>query len=324
MESRVIRDILVTGTGKLASGVAITFAKYATQVQFASDNRTADREYVEEYIADCKRYSNVYIDANKISYTSLEDCANVNLVICITAEDILIKQQKVQLLDQLYGEEIMIAVNTESFSLDELQKDTRYPHRIIGINWSDPAYTTSFLEIIGNKSTPSEIIRSVEYTAINYWEKDPYIVDCGYSVKARFMAALAREAFYLVENGYASVEDIDRACRNDAGYYLPFSGNCRYMDLMGTYAYGLVMKDLNRELSKADAPPAFFTQLLSENKTGMETEGGFYRYIKESVEEWEEKFREFSFEIKAIIDKYPFNYLEEDNVKVKAKISQDE
>lgn len=325
MEPTVIENILLVGTGKVASGVVTNLAKHTLQLQVASDDISTDKEYIAQFAGDCKRYNNEIIDTDKVCYiSSVEEVKEADIVICVTSEDFLIKQRLIQSLDKLFAERTIIAINTESFSLEELQQHTKYPHRIIGLNWCDPAYTTSFLEIIANDNTAGEIIKTVERVAISYWEKDPCVVRCGYSIKARLMAALAREAFYLVENGYASVEDVDRACRNDAGYYLPFAGNCRYMDLMGTYAYGLVMKDLNRELSKADAPPELFAQLLADGKTGMKTDDGFYSYTNNSLKFWDEKYKKFSFEIKNIIDKYPFSYLEKDTIEVKAKITQDE
>jgi 3-hydroxybutyryl-CoA dehydrogenase len=120
------------------------------------------------------------------------------------------------------------------------------------------------------------------------------------------MCSLLREAFFLVQNKYADIEDIDRACRNDAGYYLSFAGNFRYMDLMGLYAYGVVMNDLNAELSKETKPPAFFNDMMKRKDYGMNTGKGFYEYSEEEASKLGEEFEKFSFEIDKIIRKYPF------------------
>src|SRR5690606_19420495 len=165
------------------------------------------------------------------------------------------KQHLIRRLESCVREGAVIAINMEGIPLAELQAVSQHPDRIVGLNWCYPADLTFFLEIICNEKTLPDHVRELEVLAKKGWFKDPYIVRSGFSVRARMMAAWAREAFYLVENGYASMESIDRACRNDAGYYLPFAGNFRYMDLMGTYAYGTVMKDLNPELSNATAVP---------------------------------------------------------------------
>ncbi|MBS1749416.1 MAG: 3-hydroxyacyl-CoA dehydrogenase [Bacteroidetes bacterium] len=325
MEFRSLKNILVVGTGRMASGIATNLLKAGMQVQRISENTALDREYIANNVADWEQYRNVTICTDKLRYLStVEEAGVADIAVCITGEDLPVKRKLIRQLEQALSPETIIAVNTESILLEALQENTKYPQRIIGLNWCDPAHTTLFLEIIGNHLTSAGVIKSVGTAAVNNWEKDPCIVLCGYSINARLMAALAREALYLVEQGYASVEDIDRACRNDAGYYLPFAGNCRYMDLMGTYAYGLVMKDLNRELSEATQPPALFTRLIQSGETGMENSGGFYNYAAGAAAQWGEQFRKFSFEIKDIIEKYPFNYLKEGSKMVNSKITLNE
>ncbi len=325
MELISLNKVLITGTGRMASGIVTNFLKAGIQVQYVSENISQDKKYIADNIADWKQYRNVSFCTDKLQYLdSVEKASSADIAVCITAEDLQIKQNLIQHLELVLPSETIIAVNTDSILLEALQKNAKHPQRIIGLNWCEPAHTTSFLEIIGNNLTTAGILKSIESSAVNCWEKDPYVVLCGYSINARMMAALTREAFYLVEQGYATIEDIDRACRNDAGYYLPFAGNCRYMDLMGTYAYGLVMKDLNRELSKAEQLPAFFTGLIQTGKNGMKDNKGFFDYEEGAGKQWEEKFRKFSFEIKNIIEKYPFNYLKESSKMINSKIEINE
>lgn len=179
----------------------------------------------------------------------------------------------------------------------------------MGLNWTEPAHTTLFLEIISSEQSVG-LAEELNRFAKAYWGKDP-IVAHEHGVRSRLISAMAREASFLVDNGYASVEDIDRACRNDAGYYLPFSGNCRYMDLMGTYAYGMVMKDLNPDLSKDKEIPQFFKKVLEEGALGMQNKKGFYAYSSASVNNWRRTMEKFSYQIQDIIEKYPFNYKKE-------------
>jgi 3-hydroxybutyryl-CoA dehydrogenase len=109
----------------------------------------------------------------------------------------------------------------------------------------------------------------------------------------------------LIENGYANAEDIDRALRNDAGLYLSFAGNFRYMDLMGLYAYGKVMGELNPTLSTSASLPSFFDELVQSGHLGMASGDGFFHYTEEEIEAWERIFLRFSGEMEKIIRKYP-------------------
>ena len=76
------------------------------------------------------------------------------------------------------------------------------------------------------------------------------------------------------------------------------------MDLMGTYAYGLVMKDLNPDLSKEKTLPRFYTDILENGGKGMENGKGIYNYTPEEVLVWKEMCAEFAFRIEKLIRKY--------------------
>lgn len=211
-----------------------------------------------------------------------------NLVIAVTEEDPEVKQQLIQRLEKRVHEDTIIAINSESIPLQDLQEGSVHPSRILGLNWSYPADLSLFLEIIVNDRTARQHYATLETLAKEKWGKDPYVAHSGFSLRARMMAAWAREAIYLVENDYASMESVDRACRNDAGYYLPFAGNFRYMDLMGTYAYGMVMNDLNRELS-------------NDTRVADNIAEDISAYAPDTSEE---KCRRFSEAIQALILKY--------------------
>ena len=80
------------------------------------------------------------------------------------------------------------------------------------------------------------------------------------------------------------------------------------MDLMGTYAYAVVMKDLNPELADNTSPPDFYIDILKEGGAGMQNGKGFYEYTDEEILNWQESFRKFSYQIEKLIDRYPFGF----------------
>jgi 3-hydroxybutyryl-CoA dehydrogenase len=118
------------------------------------------------------------------------------------------------------------------------------------------------------------------------------------------MYAMLREAFNLVENGYATPEDVDRSLRNDLGYWITFAGPFRFMDLTGIPAYLTVMKDLFPELDNTSKAPETMEKLVAAGAKGVSNAQGFYPYTKEGAAKWEEKFIEFSFDIRKLAEKY--------------------
>jgi 3-hydroxyacyl-CoA dehydrogenase len=83
------------------------------------------------------------------------------------------------------------------------------------------------------------------------------------------MYALMREAFHLVEAGYATIEDVDRSIRNDLGYWITFAGPFRFMDLTGIPAYAAVMRDLFPELDCSKEVPALMRQMVDSGAQGV-------------------------------------------------------
>ncbi|MCE6989684.1 3-hydroxyacyl-CoA dehydrogenase family protein [Dyadobacter sp. CY323] len=261
---------------------------------------------LKEGIANCLRDSECDFELEEMAPVSFgQSC---ELAILVTEEDCITKKKAIDQLEKVLGPTAIIAVNTETIDLELLQKSAAFPDRIMGVNWTAPADKTFFLEIIANEVTNPAYTDRFMQVATDFWNKDPYVIHGNTGVRMKLLGALIREAFYLVHNEYATVEDIDRACRNDAGYYSPFAGNLRYMDLMGTYAYGMVMKDLNPELATDQHVPEFFEKMVSENECGMESGKGFYPYQLGEAEKWQELLGKFSGEVRELIEKYPFKY----------------
>lgn len=295
--------VLLVGSGDLVAGIAMCLLNAGHQVNVCTGNVAAFEQLLKKYIVSQKKdtvLNNLNID------TELQISNDCKLVIAVTEEDEEIKRQLIKKLESLITKDTILAINIESIDLNTLQTGCIYPGRLIGLNWTEPAHTTFFLEIIASENNPG-LADKIFILAKSYWSKDPYIVNQS-GIRSRLISAMVREAFFLVDNGYATAGDIDRACRNDPGYYLPFSGNCRYMDLMGTYAYGVVMKDLNPDLSKAKDLPGFLKKILADGGLGMENKKGFYNYSDEEVEKWKDTMEKFSYQIHSIIEKYPFNY----------------
>src|SRR5262249_780854 len=121
----------------------------------------------------------------------------------------------------------------------------------------------------------------------------------------RLMYALYREAFSLVENGYATIEDVDRACRNNAGYWMTLVGPFRWMDLTGVAAYHNVMKELFPTLCNTTSLPELIDAGVRSGGRGVSNAQGFYDYTPEEARLWVETFERFSYEIRELALRYP-------------------
>ncbi len=301
-------QVLVVGATKLAYSITTCFLQAGYNVTLLSEKTEEAVKAIKVHFSDLTELPSILFnwnDLNVVDKLLLE--ADFCLAIAITAENLEDKIAVIQKLEKVIKSTKVIAVNTETIDIRELQKNTQNPERILGVNWVEPAHNTQFFEIIKSALNSTVCVQSLNKLAAEHLHKDPYIVTNN-SIRAKLMASMVREANYLVDNGYATIEDIDRACRNDAGYYLPFAGNFRYMDLMGTNAYGIVMGDLNSDLSKDQIVPKFFSEVVNCGNLGMSNGKGFYVYDEGEAQTWDEIFRKFSYKIQRIIKKYPFQY----------------
>jgi 3-hydroxybutyryl-CoA dehydrogenase len=235
------------------------------------------------------------------------DLAACGIVIESILEDIGTKRQAYRAVEEVVASETIIGSNTSSIPVSLLQRDAARPERFVGIHWDEPAHVTRFMEIIAGERTQEKYARKVAALAA-LWGKEPSLLrrDVRGFITNRISYAMFREACHLVDSGVCTVEDVDRSLRNDVGWWSPFAGPFRYMDLMGVQAYYRVMKDLLPELSASpDMPPLMRRVVEVEGGNGISNRRGFYRYTPAQARRWEKLFLKFNYEVRRLAMKYP-------------------
>jgi len=235
--------------------------------------------------------------------SGLKDCG---IVIEAVREDLEIKRATLRNIEQEVSPDTIIGSNTSALPITKLQSGAKHPQRIFGIHWGEPAHVTRFMEVIcGDQSSP-EIADKIVAMA-RQWRKEPTLVkrDIRGFITNRVMYAMIREAFHLVEGGYATPADVDRSLRNDLGYWITFAGPFRFMDLTGIPTYAAVMQDLMPELDNSAQLPELMRQVVASGAKGVANSRGFYRYTPRQSKEWQRRFLEFTYDIRQLAGKYP-------------------
>jgi len=250
-------------------------------------------------------------------YALLRDC---KVVIECTIENEAIKKSVYAKVESVIADDALMTSNTSAIPISLLQRLTFRPERFFGLHWAEPSHTTRFLEVICGELSDIEKGEYL-YELSHLWGKEPTLVrrDIRGFITNRIMYAMYREAFYLVENGYATVEDVDRACRNNAGYWMTLVGVFRWMDLTGVPAYHNVIKELFPTLCNSTEMPKLIDDIVKAGGKGVANAQGFYSYTPEEARLWEETFTAFSYEIRNLALKYPA-----DVIKKKLKEKEEE
>ncbi|QDK78282.1 3-hydroxyacyl-CoA dehydrogenase family protein [Spirosoma sp. KCTC 42546] len=287
----------------------------------------ADMETAEPRIREhlAKAYQEGLFTKSPESYleqlTITEDYGLLNdskVVMECTLENIAIKKSVYEKIEAVVADDAIITSNTSAIPISLLQREVRLPARFVGLHWSEPSHTTRFLEVICGDLTDVSTAEWL-YALSHLWGKEPTLVrkDIRGFITNRLMYAMYREAFNLVENGYATVEDVDRACRNNAGYWMTLVGVFRWMDLTGVPAYHTVMKDLFPTLSNQTEVPKLIDDIVQAGGKGVLNAQGFYDYTPEEAKLWKETYEEFSYDIRRLALKYPADV-------VKKKLAKDD
>lgn len=313
METKDI-EVAVIGLGLMGCSIA-TCLLMANHKVIALAPIDADLEHAERRIKEhltrvekegiLNRPIQYYLNNLTItnSYQALKPC---RLAIECTIEDLEIKKTVYAKIEEYLPADALLTSNTSAIPISILQNLTQHPNRFFGLHWAEPSHVTRFLEIIcGDLSDIA--LGEYLYELAYHWQKEPTLVrkDIRGFITNRLMYAMYREAFNLVENGYASIEDIDRACTNNPGNWMTLVGVFRWMDLTGVPAYLTVIKDLWPTLSNSTEVPKLIQDIVDTGGKGVANAKGFYEYTEEEAKLWEETFSKFSFDIRKLANQYP-------------------
>jgi 3-hydroxybutyryl-CoA dehydrogenase len=202
--------------------------------------------------------------------------AEADLVIEAAPEKLSLNQEIFQSLDRLGGPEAILASNTSSLSIGEIASVTAHPQRVVGMHFFNPPHIMKLVEIVRHERTADEVIE-LSLRVARRVKKEPIVVkDVPGFATSRLGVALGLEAMRMVEQGVASVEDIDRAM--ELGYNHPM-GPLRLSDLVGLDVRLNIAQYLHENLgSVVFRPPKILRRLVAEGKLGKKSGQGFYEW----------------------------------------------
>ncbi|SFM47198.1 3-hydroxybutyryl-CoA dehydrogenase [Paenibacillus sp. 1_12] len=209
--------------------------------------------------------------------------ANASFVIESIPEQLELKQQYYEQLDALCDENVVLASNTSGLSPTAIAERMKRPERMVVTHFWNPAHLLPLVEVVrGEKTDDKTADRAMQL--LRAMDKKPILVkkDVLGSVGNRLQYALFREAQYILEQGIASMEDIDAAVTYSLGRRLPLTGPFMTADMGGLEVFDAISNYLFADLSKVDQSLGAMRALVDSGKYGLKTGAGFY--------EWDEAF----------------------------------
>jgi 3-hydroxybutyryl-CoA dehydrogenase len=248
-----------------------------------------------------ERWKKNYMEASPIA-----DLAGCDFVIESVVEDLQAKREVFDEIESVAGAKTPIASNTSAIPVSVLQKGRKRPVRFIGMHWAEPCHLTRFLEVVRGEETDDATVEATVALG-RAAGKEPSLVrkDVEGFIVNRIGYAMFREAFWLLENGVADVETIDRSFSNALSVWANVAGPFRWMDLTGIPAYAAVMERLWPKLSCETKVPKRMRELVASGAKGIGNGRGFYSYTPGQARRWEKRLRENVWGVRELLEKIP-------------------
>lgn len=304
----------VAGLGLLGRGIVTCTIAHGFRV-IAVDRDATAREGLASHVEQCLEELQEH-GALKPQLTtgwrdrlavepSAEALRGADLIVESITENPASKQSLYDVIESAVSPSTTIASNTSAISITRIQKPRRHPQRFVGMHWAEPAHVMRFMEVIRGEQTSDDAFAAAVDLSRRLG-KEPSLVrrDVQGFVANRMMYAMMREALHLLETGVADVETIDRSFRNDVGWWATIAGPFRWMDLTGIPAYAAVMQDLFPELSCTKTLPETMKRLVDDGALGIANGRGFYSYTSEQAQQWDRRWRDFTWDVRRLAETY--------------------
>jgi 3-hydroxyacyl-CoA dehydrogenase len=294
--------VAIIGAGTMGTGLAVQFARHgasATLIDHRESNIEDARGTVRDAVSFLETEGMLAADPETlreaIGYTldTAAGVAETELVIETVSEDRDIKRDVFETVASAAPEDAVLASNTSGIPITELGEFVPDPGRVVGCHWWNPPYLLPLVEVVRGEETAAGVVdRTVEY--VEGVDRDPIVVerDVPGFVWNRIQFAVMRECAHLVEEGVASLEDVERAVRDGYALRTAAVGPFETADLSGVDLFCDIANDLFPHLSTAEEAGPVFEKRVEAGETGVAAGAGFHEYeesLAEAIERRDER-----------------------------------
>jgi 3-hydroxybutyryl-CoA dehydrogenase len=283
-----IKRVGVLGCGLMGSGIAQVSAQagYDTIVREVSD------ELCERGIGGIGKQLGKAVEKGKLSAedrdatlgrlrgtTRLEELAECDIVIEAVVENLDVKNEMWRTLDGVCGPETIFASNTSSLTIADMAAATKRPERMVGLHFFNPVPVMKLVEVVKTIATDPRVFDTAFRFAKSLGKEPIVCKDNSGFVVNLLLVPYMMDAIRALEQGVASIEDIDKGMRLGTGYPMgPFT-LCDFVGNDTLDKIGDIMYAEYRE--KRYASPPLLKRMISLGYYGRKTGKGFYDYSQD-------------------------------------------
>ena len=293
-EAGDIQNIAVIGGGYVGRGVALQFAQANFRVLMynrSSESAARARSEIEKSL-------DILIDADVLGAGEARDILERidstqdfheavrggDFVVEAVSENLSLKQEVFEKIDEISPPDVILASETSGLGMTDISARTKHPERCIVTHNYTPPHLIPVVEVSPGRQTSEDTMR-ITCALLEKSGKKPIVCrEVPGHIGVRLTTALRREAFHIVEKGYASPEDVDAVWRAIAPLFPPL-GLCMLNDFSGMDVLRDVHGHIQPSLDHRPEPSPLMDEMVEKNLLGIKSGEGFYKWTEESARE---------------------------------------
>jgi 3-hydroxybutyryl-CoA dehydrogenase len=287
-----VKTIAVIGAGTMGRGIAQAAALggYRTILEDILPNalRRAESE-IRSHLDKAVEIGKVSASDANAAFARLEYAGSVDeaarpadLVIEAVPEEMESKIEIFTLLDKICRPTTILASNTSSLSLTEIASVTYRARRIVGMHFFNPVHKMKLLEIVRALETDDDTLATAVDVGGRMGKEVVVIKESPGFVTSRINAMIGNEAFYILQEGVATAEDIDKALKLGLNHPM---GPFELVDLVGLDTRLHILEYLHKTLGEKFRPAPLLVQYVKAGRLGRKSGRGVFEYPEQKAAE---------------------------------------
>jgi 3-hydroxybutyryl-CoA dehydrogenase len=204
-----------------------------------------------------------------------EAARDADLVIEAVPEEMESKIEIFTMLDKICRPTTILASNTSSLSVTEIASVTYRAKKCIGMHFFNPVHKMKLLEIVRALETDDDTLAAVVEVGKRMRKEVVVIRESPGFVTSRINAMIGNEAFYMLQEGVASAEDIDKALKLGLNHPM---GPFELVDLVGLDTRLHILEYLHKSLGEKFRPCPLLVQYVKAGRLGRKSGRGVFEY----------------------------------------------
>jgi len=283
--SKEIKNIAVVGSGIMGTGIVYAGLVGGYNVTLYGRRQEA----LEQGKAYVQKNLQTGVKIGKVTQETMDSCLarmkvsndletavkDADLVIETIAENIDMKGEILKQLNIMCPEGTIIATNTSSLSVTAIGSFAKNAELVIGMHFFNPVPKMKLVEIVKGLKTSDETVQAIITVAEQMGKQTVVVNDAAGFATSRLNVLLGNEAFYMLMEGVASAEDIDKAAK--IGLNLPM-GPLEMSDMVGLDTRYKVLEYLHKTLGERFRPCPLMKKYVDAGLLGRKTGEGVFKY----------------------------------------------